>query len=112
MKTLYVAVNVELQELIKECLHQEFETFIKTINPKVVPERLSIIDAQQYLHLSKGTLYKMTMNKEIPFHKLGKRIFFYRQELDKWIDQYARHYKTMEEQVNEHLSYLARSKRK
>lgn len=111
MKTLYIAEKEELQAIIRECIHEEFEKFIKTFNQKVIPDRLSIADAQQYLNFSKGKLYKLTMNKEIPYHKLGKRIFFYREEIDQWINRYARHYKTMEDTVNEHLTFMARKKK-
>jgi excisionase family DNA binding protein len=111
MKTLFIAEKEELQALIKESIHEELEALLKTLSQKEVPDKLSLIDAQQYLNLSKSKLYKLTLSREIPYHKLGKRIFFYRQELDQWISQFARHYKTREEIANEHLKFLARKKR-
>ena len=34
----------------------------------------------------KGTLYYFTSNNLIPFYKIGRRIFFDRNELNSWIE--------------------------
>ncbi len=39
----------------------------------------------QYLDRDKSWVYKKTSKGEIPFHKIGKYIFFYRAEIDKWL---------------------------
>lgn len=39
----------------------------------------------QYLDRDKSWVYKKTSAKEIPFHKMGKYIFFYRTEIDEWL---------------------------
>ncbi len=42
--------------------------------------------ACKYLGLSKSTLYKLTMNGEIPHYKpTGKKIYFSKNELDNWV---------------------------
>lgn len=43
--------------------------------------------AANYLGMTKGLLYKLTSCHRIPFYKpCGKRIFFRKSELDKWLD--------------------------
>jgi excisionase family DNA binding protein len=42
--------------------------------------------ACKYLGLSKSTLYKLTMNGEIPHYKpTGKKIYFSKIEIDNWV---------------------------
>ena len=42
--------------------------------------------ACKYLGLSKSTLYKLTMNGDIPHYKpTGKKIYFSKNELDNWV---------------------------
>jgi excisionase family DNA binding protein len=49
-------------------------------------EILTLDEAALYLLLSKSCIYKMTSNKEIPYYVPGgKKIYFRRSELDKWI---------------------------
>lgn len=48
---------------------------------------LDINETSKYLRLSESALYKMTSRNEIPFYKPGgKKIFFKRSELNKWIE--------------------------
>ena len=45
----------------------------------------SLNDASEYLGISKSTLYKLTSQREIPFHKPnGKLIYFQKSDLDNW----------------------------
>ena len=102
----------ELQELIKESIHDEIQSFLKGLNQKTIPERLSLIEAAQYLGVSKSYMYKMTHTRAIPFNKLGKRVIFYTKELDDWIKQTSFRIKTREEIEREASEYLMLSARK
>ena len=44
-----------------------------------------INEASRFLGLSKSALYKMTCNREIPHYKRGKRLYFDKSELAKWV---------------------------
>ena len=46
---------------------------------------LSIEQAAAYLNISLSTLYRYTSQRLIPHHKPGKVIYFYREELDAWL---------------------------
>jgi excisionase family DNA binding protein len=47
---------------------------------------LNFVQAAQYLSISHSQLYKYTSQRKIPFHKpAGKYLYFFKNELDKWI---------------------------
>ena len=46
---------------------------------------LNIKEAANYLNLNKSTLYNKVNKREIPFMKRGKRIYFLKSELKKYI---------------------------
>ena len=49
-------------------------------------EVLNFNDTCRYLELSSSHLYKLTSNGTVPFYKPnGKKIYFRRTELDKWL---------------------------
>ena len=48
-------------------------------------EILNIQEASKLLDLSVSTIYSKVCKREIPVNKQGKRIYFYRHELMKWI---------------------------
>ncbi len=48
-------------------------------------EVLNIQEASKLLDLSVSTIYSKVCKREIPVNKQGKRIYFYRHELIKWI---------------------------
>jgi len=48
-------------------------------------ELLNIEEASKLLNLSISTIYSKVCKREIPVNKQGKRIYFYRRELMKWI---------------------------
>lgn len=47
---------------------------------------LTIIEAAEYLEISQSHLYKLTSTGSIPYYKPnGKKVYFNRPELDKWL---------------------------
>ena len=49
---------------------------------------LTLKQAAQYLSISHSQLYKYTSRRKIPFHKpSGKYLYFFKNELDAWIQQ-------------------------
>lgn len=66
-------ISSQLQEL-KNLLTQQSET------------PMCFDEAVKYLNISKSYLYKLTCKNSIPFYKPnGKKIYFSKSELDKWI---------------------------
>lgn len=50
-------------------------------------ESMGYKEAASFLHVSVGTLRKWVMAKKngIPFHKVGKKVLFFREELETWV---------------------------
>jgi excisionase family DNA binding protein len=50
-------------------------------------EPLNIKRAAKFLDLAVPTVYSKVSRKEIPVNKQGKRLYFYKSELEEWIRQ-------------------------
>jgi excisionase family DNA binding protein len=52
---------------------------------KVAPKILTTQSVADYLNLSTSCIYKLTSSREIPHSKRGKRLYFDKNEIDKWV---------------------------
>jgi excisionase family DNA binding protein len=75
------------ETLLNTSLHVEAE------KPTDVP------GAADHTNLDEQTIYRLVRQKEIPFHKRGKKLYFYKSELNQWIKSGKG--KTLEELQNE-----------
>jgi len=66
---------------------EHLEKLIERISPtgENQDELLNIQEVSKLLNLSVSTIYSKVCKREIPFNKQGKRIYFYKHELMKWI---------------------------
>jgi len=48
-------------------------------------DRLTVKQAAEYLTLGVSTIYGKVCRREIPVNKQGKRLYFYKSELEEWI---------------------------
>ena len=71
-------------------------------------ERMDVTEAQKYIpgHPAVQTIYGWTSNGQIPYHKIGKRIYFIKSELDEW-PSHGQHKSTSDLQ-KEAEEYVAR----
>lgn len=63
-------------------------------------EILTIEEVSELTGYKKATLYKLTHERKIPFHKPahgGRRIFFKRAEINQWLE--SNHFETYEESL-------------
>lgn len=61
------------------------EKLLRELN-LIKKEVLTIIEAAEYLEISQSHLYKLTSTGSIPCYKPnGKKVYFNRAELDKWL---------------------------
>lgn len=51
---------------------------------------LNIDETSKYLDMAKPTLYALTCKRKIPHMKVGKKLYFNRQELDDWLKTYRK----------------------
>ena len=58
-------------------------------NNKDNDQRMDVTEAQKYIpgHPAVQTIYGWTSNNMIPYHKVGKRIYFVKSELDAWLSK-------------------------
>lgn len=58
-------------------------------NSKDDDQRMDVTEAQKYIpgHPDVQTIYGWTSNNMIPYHKVGKRIYFVKSELDAWLSK-------------------------
>lgn len=75
----------QLMEMFKDMSEK-----VENINNKVneMPRKpLTIEAAASIICKGKSTIYKLVAANEIPFHKKGRRLYFYEYELLEWIDK-------------------------
>jgi excisionase family DNA binding protein len=77
----------ELQTLITDAVNVAVQQFTlpQKIDPLPVTSFMSIEQAGQYLNLAKQTLYGYVSSRTIPFIKKGKKLYFVKTEIDKWL---------------------------
>jgi excisionase family DNA binding protein len=49
-------------------------------------ENMNVKEAAEYLGFKKSYIYQLTSSKKIPCYKPGKKLFFLKKDLDKWIE--------------------------
>lgn len=104
--------SFSFDDAIRNIVRQENRVIIQKIdsllaNFKDLPEEKAVLnfkEACQYLSCSKSYLYKMTSTNKIPHSKRGKRLFFEKDTLKKWL--LAINVKTEDELMFEADSFL------
>ena len=71
-------------EILMEKLNQ-IENLIKSQNNITTDNVMNVEQLANYIDLSKSHIYKKTSTREIPHYKRGKKLYFSKQEIDKWI---------------------------
>lgn len=58
-------------------------------NDKEADMRMDVTEVQKYIpgHPAVQTIYGWTSSNTIPYHKIGKRIYFVKSELDAWLSK-------------------------
>ena len=83
-------------------------TQIEEAPTKKEDELMNVQQVADYLTLAVQTIYGYVGNREIPYLKHGKRLYFRRTEIDDWLGQ-ARH-KTKAELQQEAMDFVARKR--
>ncbi|HCY75959.1 MAG TPA: hypothetical protein DHV28_08550 [Ignavibacteriales bacterium] len=100
------------EPIIDDCITRALNKYINELRFDKPNESdvLGVDEASKYLKLSKPTIYKLTMDREIPHYKLGKRLYFRKEEIDQWINRGK--IKTKQEISDEADEYLSRRGRR
>jgi excisionase family DNA binding protein len=78
-------IPIMMNKLHDKLEHLETLILRISITKENKDELLNVEEASKLLKLSVATIYSKICRKEIPFNKKGKRIYFYKHELMKWI---------------------------
>ena len=85
MTKIIVTTKDELQEII----HESIKSAISEQNSQQQSEEpdriLSLKETATFLNLAQQTVYGFTSKQQIPFVKKGKKLYFRKSELEKWL---------------------------
>ena len=101
-----VFTQLSIQEL-RKLFREEVE---KALTERTAPSTtqktiLNFTEGCAYIGISKSHGYKLTSQNLIPFSKRGKRIYFDKSELDKWLlANKSKDVSSLETETNEYLS--------
>ncbi|SBW03796.1 DNA binding domain, excisionase family [uncultured Dysgonomonas sp.] len=70
-----------------EALESRLQPYIES-QPEPTAQWFNIDGLMEYLpdHPAKATIYGWVSNKQIPYHKGGKKLRFLKTEIDKWLE--------------------------
>ncbi|WP_242923086.1 helix-turn-helix domain-containing protein [Pontibacter liquoris] len=95
-------------------LHEKMDRLELLITEQRAPQDtgtiFNVTQAAAFLHLSVSTLYVKACRREVPFNKQGKRLYFYKSELDEWVRKGRK--KTVSELQEEAGHHMLRASRK
>lgn len=111
MSTIIVTDTLQLQALIREAVRVEMNNCNLscskiTPNEEAFTQLLTTQEASKFLKLKVQTIYDYVNKVVIPSHKKGKRLYFFKHELIKWIEEGKR--KTDVELNADAKSYIAK----
>jgi len=55
--------------------------------PEIKRSTLTTIEIATYLGISQDLIFKMVRQKEIPHFRIGRRILFKKEAIEKWIEE-------------------------
>lgn len=88
MDKLIISTPNELSNLIEDSLKKVLlQSDFQNVENSTLPELLNVTQAAEYLNLAKQTLYGFTSKGVIPYLKRGKKLYFKKSELNKWISE-------------------------
>jgi excisionase family DNA binding protein len=101
-----------LEPIIDDCITRALNKYINELrfDTPITDNVLGVIEVATYLKISKATVYKLTMDQQLPHYKQGKRLYFRKEEIDNWINKGK--VKTKQEINEEAESYLSRRGRR
>lgn len=77
----------QMEKLILQLTHQKGVSAATTL--KEEKQLLSVHEAAEFLHLSPSTIYSLSSRQEIPFKKKGRRNYFTKEDLLRWVEEGA-----------------------
>ncbi|MFZ4680514.1 MAG: helix-turn-helix domain-containing protein [Flavobacterium sp.] len=86
MTELIIISKDQLEVIIQDSLLKSLQRQ-KQIKQDETDKFLSLEEASEFLQLAKQTLYGFTSQRTIPFIKRGKKLYFKKVDLEKWLNE-------------------------
>jgi excisionase family DNA binding protein len=114
MVTILQLSQQELREELRNFLRESIEEIrsIPAPAPAQLPDQIDLAEACKEVDLSESQVYKLTMLKEIPFSKYGKRLVFSRKALREWKHERTKPSATASEIMTDRLARGAKKQSK
>lgn len=92
MNGIILATEEQIRKMVFDAISEYFSSKGEVITSSNLPDTLNLSGALKVLEengfsTSKGKLYKMTSNGEIPFKKYGNKLIFSRNEIIEWANR-------------------------
>ena len=100
---IYVASKNDLEELIDKAVGKALIS-VGSNNVKKTFEIMNVEQVSDFLNLAIATIYDKTSKNLIPYKKRGKKLYFIRTEIEKWVLEGSM--KTSDEIDNEAMDYV------
>ncbi len=109
MKDIIITSKDQLQNLLEQTVRKVLKEGSKPtpLPTRTSPEEdiLTIQQAMPILNLAKATIYTLTSKGKVPHFKKGKKLYFKRSELLRWIEDGKRKSKKeIEQEADDYLS--------
>ena len=86
MNKIIVTTQDELEQLIQSSVRQAMRDETPK-GDKAQNKLLNVDEASEFLQLARQTVYTFTSRREIPFIKRGKKLYFNKTDLEKWLNE-------------------------
>jgi len=81
---LQVTTLPELTEVLRSILREELPYQVQqSVDP--IEKPTDVEGAAEHLQLDEQTIYRLVRQKKIPFAKQGRKLYFFKSELNDWI---------------------------
>lgn len=74
-----------MAQMIENSVRKAFSEF----SPKssyIDDKPLNIDEAVEFLQMPKSSIYQLSSTRQIPFNKVGKKLFFFKKNLLEWLE--------------------------
>ena len=87
MTQFIITTPQELEQLLARILKSHLNN---GVSPPESSEKqiLNLEEASRFLGIPKNTLYGYTSRRQIPHHKVGRSLKFYKSDLIEWLNEY------------------------
>ncbi|MHB9147433.1 MAG: helix-turn-helix domain-containing protein [Candidatus Amoebophilus sp.] len=90
MNNNLILTQISLEEM-RRMFREEISVFLSNIptntSSNSSKDLLSLEEASIYLDLAHSTLYRLVHNREIPYMKRNRRLYFSKDELRQWVEE-------------------------